>query len=109
MQNRLESITIPKQIQSIPNDMFLGCSTLVKIYLKPVDPPILGLNAFYGVPDGMMLIVDDSSVSAYQTADGWKKYFNNFRTGSNQNASNINVDIEDDNSMDEEEIDITIK
>lgn len=109
MQNKLESITIPKQIKSIPNDMFLGCSTLVKIYLRPVEPPVLGHNVFYGVPDGIMLIVDDKSVSAYQAAEGWKVYFNNFRTGSNQNDSNINVDTEDDSSMEDDEINITIK
>lgn len=108
-QNKLESITIPKQIKSIPNDMFYGCATLVKIYLKPVEPPVLGHNVFYDVPNGMMLIVDDKSVSAYQAADGWKEYFNNFRTGSNQNQSNINVDTEDDNTMDDDEINITIK
>lgn len=108
-QKRLESITIPKQITVIPNDMFYGCSSLTKVILKPTDPPVLGSNAFYGLSGSIILVVADEAVAAYQAADGWKDFFNNFRTESSQNDSNVEIDTEDENSMGNDRIDITIK
>lgn len=108
-QKRLESITIPKQITSIPNDMFYGCTTLTKVILKPAIPPVLGSNAFYGLTGSIILVVADDSVAAYQAADGWKEFFNNFRTESSQNDSSVEIDTEDENSMGNERIDIIIK
>lgn len=108
-QKRLESITIPKQITSIPNDMFYGCTTLTKVILKPAIPPVLGSNAFYGLTGSIILVVADDSVAAYQAADGWKDFFNNFRTESSQNDSSVEIDTEDENSMGNERIDIIIK
>lgn len=107
-QKKLESITIPRQITSIPNDMFYGCSTLTKVILKPTVPPVLGSNAFYGLSGSIILVVSDDSVSAYQSADGWKEFFNNFRTESSQNDSSLEIDTEDESSMGSDRIDIVI-
>ena len=108
-QKRLESITIPRQITAIPDDMFYGCSTLTKVILRPETPPSLGRNAFYGLSGSVILVVADDAVADYQAADGWRDFFENFRTDSNQNDSNVDIDAEDEGSMGEERIDIIIK
>jgi len=107
-QRQLECITIPKQITSIPDEMFLGCSTLVKIRLKPLDPPALGQDVFSGLSANVILVVADEAVAAYQAADGWKDFFNNFRTESSQNDSNVDIDTEDEDTMGTDRIDIVV-
>ena len=107
--NKLESITIPKQISVIPDEMFYGCTTLVKVILKPIVPPSLGNNVFVGQAGDLILVVADDAVADYQAAEGWRNYFNNFRTESSQNNSNVDIDIEDEDSMNEDRIDIIIK
>ena len=106
---QLESVTIPKQITSVPDETFYGCYTLNKLILKPETPPILGNNVFYGVASSVTLVVSDSSVSDYQQADGWKEFYKNFRTESSQNASTVDIETEDENSMGNERVDIEIK
>ena len=108
-QRKLECITIPKQITVIPDEMFYGCTTLTKVFLKPLVPPTLGNNAFCGLSGSIILVVADDVVSDYQEADGWKNYFNNFRTESSQNDSNVDIDTEDEDSMENERIDIIIQ
>jgi hypothetical protein len=107
--NKLEAITIPKQIKIIPNEMFYGCTTLVKVILKPLIPPQLGDNVFVGQAGSLILVVADDVVDDYQAADKWRNYFNNFRTESSQNNSNVEIDTEDEDSMEEERVDIIIK
>ena len=105
----LESVTIPRQITAIPDDMFYGCSTLTKVILRPEAPPSLGSNAFYGLSGSVILVVADDVVADYQAADGWRDFFNNFRTDSNQNDSTVDIDAEDEDSMGNERIDIIVK
>lgn len=83
--------------------------TLTKVILRPETPPSLGRNAFYGLSGSVILVVADDAVADYQAADGWRDFFENFRTDSNQNDSNVDIDAEDEGSMGEERIDIIIK
>lgn len=106
---KLETITIPKQIGAIADEMFYGCTTLVKVILKPSIPPALGKNVFVGQAGSLIFVVADDVVDKYQTAEGWSDYFNNFRTESNQNNSNVDIDTEDEDSMEEERVDLIIK
>lgn len=108
-QTKLECITIPKQIRAIPNDMFYGCSTLTKVILKPMVPPSLGSNAFFGLSGSIILVVAEEVVADYQAAEGWKEFFNNFRTESNHDDSTVDVDTEDEDSMGNDRIDIIIR
>ena len=108
-QRKLECITIPRQITIIPDELFYGCTTLTKVFLKPLVPPTLGNNVFYGLSGSIILVVDDDVVSDYQEADGWKDFFNNFRTESSQNDSSLEIDMEDEDSMDSERIDIIVQ
>ena len=106
---QLEQITIPRQISSISDETFSGCSTLTKLTLKPEEPPVLGSNVFSGVPGSIILVVPDDSVIEYQTADGWSDWYRNFRTDSNENDSSVEIDTEDEESMKEERIEIEIR
>lgn len=106
---KLETITIPKQISVISDEMFYGCTTLVKVILKPEVPPTLGNNVFVGQVGSIILVVGDDFVDEYQAAEGWRDYFNNFRTESNQNNSNVDIDTEDEDSMEDERVDLIIK
>lgn len=107
-QNKLQSITIPKQITSIPDEMFYGCSTLVKITLKPSNPPTLGNNVFTGIAGSLILLVDDECVDDYQVADGWINYANCFRTPSGEYDSDLDFDVEDDDNMGDDRIEIIV-
>ena len=77
--------------------------------LKPTTPPVLGSNAFFGLTGSVILVVADDSVTDYQAAEGWKEFFNNFRTESSQNDSSVEIDTEDEDSMGNERIDIIIE
>ena len=105
----LASITIPKQITKIPNETFYGCTTLIKVILKPSVPPALGNNVFVGQAGDIILVVADDVVDDYQAADGWRNYFDNFRTESSQNSSNVDINTEGDDSMEDDRVDIIIK
>ena len=107
-QQQLECITIPSQITEILPETFSGCLSLTKIILKPENPPALGEGALDGVPRTITLLVSDESVSSYQSAEGWSDFFDNFRTGSNENESNIDIGTEDGDPMGEENVDIII-
>ena len=108
-QRSLSSITIPKQITSIADETFSGCTSLVKVYLKPTVPPTLGSDVFNGIVSNVQLIVPDEVVSDYQNAEGWRDLFNNFRTESSQNNSDIVINTEDENSMGQDRVDIIVK
>lgn len=105
---QLESITIPKQITSIPSQTFYGCYTLNKLTLKPETPPTLGSDVFYGVASTVVLVVSDTSVSDYQVADGWTVFYKNFRTESSENSSSVDIETEDEDSMENDRVDIEI-
>jgi|GEM_PF-1794311 len=104
-QDQLQNITIPRQISSIPNEMFYGCSSLNSVTLKPATPPVLGENVFYGVAPNIIFYVEEDYIPGYQNAGGWSEYADHFRTP-DQKDSNINIDVEDDSNMGDDRVDI---
>ena len=96
-QTSLTSVTIPRQITSIPDATFAGCSELVEVYLKPSTPPVLGSGVFDGTPDYMMLIVSDESLYDYQSADSWLAYIDQIRSASSVSGSGIRINTEGGN------------
>ena len=72
----LTSITIPNSVTSIGWAAFNGCSGLTFIESLAEVPPTLGTDAFYNVPKNIPIYVPCSSVSAYQSAYGWKAFTN---------------------------------
>ena len=107
-QRQLESITIPKQITSIPDEMFYGCTNLLKVVLLPEVPPILGNDVFYGLSGDLRLVVPDDALSDYQEAEGWRALFNNFHPDSDQDGSMFHFDMEDEDSMGDSRLDVNV-
>ncbi len=106
---QLEGITVPKGVELIPSETFYGCTTLVKVILKPTVPPVLGQNVFVGQAGDVILVVADDLLAGYQAADGWKELFDNFRTESNQGDANVEIETEDEDSMENERVEITVE
>ena len=72
----LTSITIPNSVTSIEIYAFYDCSSLTSIKSLAEVPPTLGTKAFYNVSTQIPVYVPCSSVSAYQSAEGWKDFTN---------------------------------
>ena len=73
----LTSITIPESVTSIGDDAFEGCSGLTSVNVWAEVPPTLGTDVFYNVSKQIPVYVPScGSVSAYQSAEGWKAFTN---------------------------------
>ena len=107
-RKQLQTITIPAQITSIPDEMFYGCTTLIKVILRPQTPPALGTDVFTGQAGTLTLVVPDDSLDDYRAAEGWRDYFNLFKENSTDGDTSIDIEIEDDSSMDNEDADIIV-
>ena len=55
---------------------FYYCYGLTSITSLAETPPTLGTDAFYKVSNNIPVYVPCSSVSAYQSAEGWKDFTN---------------------------------
>lgn len=93
-QTSLTSVAIPRQITAIPSQMFSGCSSLEEVYVQPETPPTLGVNAFAGTPNNMMIIVPDGSVDEYQNANGWSAYAGQIRGSTSVSGSSVRINAE---------------
>ena len=72
----LTSITIPNSVKSIGEYVFSGCSSLASIYsLNPIPPTIGGSNFTNKQYMDMKVYVPQGSLSAYQSADRWKDFW----------------------------------
>ena len=73
----LTSITIPNSVTSIGDEAFSGCSGLTSVNVFAEVPPTLGTYVFYNVSKQIPVYVPScGSVSAYQSAEGWKAFTN---------------------------------
>jgi hypothetical protein len=88
--------------------MFYGCTTLIKVTLRPVIPPVLGSNVFIGQTGMLTLVVPDEALDDYRAAEGWRDYFSLFKEESSDGDTSIDIDIEDEDSMKEEDADINL-
>ena len=68
----LTSITIPSGVTIIDNFAFADCGRLTSITVLPVAPPTLGNSAILTATT--IIYVPSSSVKAYKTASGWRRY-----------------------------------
>ena len=74
--SRLASITIGESVTSIEVGAFRDCTGLTSVNVLAEVPPALGDDAFYNVSKKIPVYVPCSSVSAYQSAKGWKAFTN---------------------------------
>ena len=77
----LSYLTIPSSITNIGDCTFCSCNSLKNIFFKPIYPPTIGYEVFYGQhknntfgPLSCKIYVPLNSVNDYKTAEGWKIY-----------------------------------
>jgi hypothetical protein len=74
----LKTITLPASITSIGNSAFYDCKELDEVVMLPLNPPVLGTQAFHtiytGPPGSFRIKVPPSSLEAYKTAGRWSAY-----------------------------------
>lgn len=107
-RSHLQSITIPAQITAIPDRMFYGCASLIKVKLRPVNPPALGADVFVGQAGKLTLLIPEESVEAYKTAEGWRDYLHLFKKDSNDGENSVEIETEDEGSMKDEDTNIKV-
>ena len=72
----LTSIEIPNSVIRIDDYAFYECSALTSITCEAITPPYCENHVFYEVNKSIPLYVPAQSVSAYQTATGWRDFAN---------------------------------
>ena len=73
--NNLPAVTIPSTVTTIGKNAFRYCYYITSLQCNATTPPVVGSGAFDGVPkDNFTLEVPESSVSLYQTANGWSDF-----------------------------------
>ena len=71
----MTGIILPKNVEIVDDRAFENCYSLNTIVCENPEPPIVGKNAFHGVPkDNFTLEVPKGSVEKYKNADGWKEF-----------------------------------
>lgn len=70
----LGAITIPSTVTSIGESAFYNSQSISEYHIKPIVPPTLGADAFYGLPADTIIYVPIASLSAYQAAENWSNY-----------------------------------
>lgn len=105
-QASLTEVAVPSQLREIPDETFAGCTSLLELYMYPTVPPVLGNNVFSGKSEQLKIIVPDESLSAYQTADGWKELLSSIYGASEASKSNVRIN-EEEGSMGSDDINIT--
>ena len=71
----LTGIILPKNVEIVDDRAFENCYSLNTIVCENPEPPVVGKNAFSGVPkDNFTLEVPKGSVEKYKNAEGWKEF-----------------------------------
>lgn len=72
---RISGLKLGKNVSTIGASAFEGCSGIRSFVCEASVPPTVGEYAFVGVPkDSFTLEVPEASVTAYQTAEGWREF-----------------------------------
>ena len=72
---RISGLKLGKNVSTIGASAFEGCSGIRSFVCEASVPPTVGDNAFDGVPkESFTLEVPEASVTAYQTAEGWREF-----------------------------------
>lgn len=73
--SRISGLKLGKNVSTIGASAFEGCSGIRSFVCEASVPPTVGDNAFDGVPkESFTLEVPEASVTAYQTAEGWREF-----------------------------------
>lgn len=100
----LTSFIIPQNVTSIGSDVFRDCNNLTTIISEITSPSNIG-DVFYNNYSYKTLIVPKDTKSAYQAAEGWKKFTNIVEAGEGGivgktfNADGLNYTIGENNTV----------
>ena len=73
--SRISGLKLGKNVSTIGASAFEGCSGIHSFVCEASVPPTVEEFAFDGVPkDSFTLEVPEASVTAYQTAEGWREF-----------------------------------
>lgn len=73
--NRISGLKLGKNVSTIGASAFNGCFGIHSFVCEASVPPTVGEYAFEGVPkESFTLEVPEASVTAYQTAEGWREF-----------------------------------
>ena len=70
----LKEVTIGKEVKEIGANAFVNCFKLAKMTVQAIEPPIVGLSAFFNVERDIPVYVRESSNTAYNRAATWKEF-----------------------------------
>ena len=70
----LTAVTIPATVTSIGAWSFEDCAKLMTVWCEPIEPPLLGIDAFDYNAEGRKILVPEESVESYKTAKVWSDY-----------------------------------
>ena len=72
----ITSVTIPESVTSMGIYAFGWCNSLSTITVRNETPPVIESSVFYNVPKNIDVYAPCSSISAYQSAEGWSEFTN---------------------------------
>lgn len=71
----LTDVTIGKSVNTISYYAFSGCTNLRTITCLALTPPSIDYYTFYNLYGNVTLYVPAESLTAYQTANNWKRFY----------------------------------
>ncbi len=75
--NLLEEIVLHENVTIVDDRAFEACPNLLSVVCAATEPPLVGTDAFLGVPLGdATLRVPPGCVERYRNADGWRSFRN---------------------------------
>ena len=67
----LTEVTFPSTLKNIGLNALVNCSSLSKVTCNATTPPVLKGNVFNKTPNGKTLVVPETSIEQYKTAQYW--------------------------------------
>lgn len=68
----LIEVTVPSDVKVIGDNAFSDCESLERVFIKPLDPPVLGLTPFNDNHPDRIIYVPSSALEVYK--ERWTQY-----------------------------------
>ena len=72
----LKEITFGEEVDTILEYAFYGCGSVERIISKCEIPPIVGTNAFFGIPATIPIQIPRCTTSLYKAPEEWNRFDN---------------------------------
>jgi len=97
--NNFTKLNIGNTVQKIPDYLFYESKKLSSISTLAVEPPVVGISAFYQVPNNIPVSIPCEGVESYHNAIGWGDYFLNIGGAGIQQICMISVNENNHNEI----------